>query len=100
MADLRGRQGRPPPPRLGLISFIFIQFLGKIWRNNTFLPSPLRLAPQDLGNSGSATALSLGVNWVQGRTYTYDPLRVGHVVYWNIEDFPDGGTKPKGPPVY
>ena len=37
--------GARDAPPLGPISFIFMQFSGKIWPNNRFLPPPLELAP-------------------------------------------------------
>ena len=39
----KGGQERPAPP--GPISFIFMQFSGKIWQNSRFLPPPLGFAP-------------------------------------------------------
>ena len=50
-----GRQGRAPPP-LRPNFFNFMQFLGKIGKNNRLAPPPLQLAHPPLGNPGSATA--------------------------------------------
>ena len=51
VADLRGREGRPPAQKF----FIFMQFSGKIGQIIGWHP-PLGLAPPSLGNPGSATA--------------------------------------------
>ena len=53
-----GRQGRAPPP-LGPNFFNFMQFLGKIGKNNRLVPPPLQLAHPPLGNPGSATGITL-----------------------------------------
>ena len=44
---LTGKSKGYPPP-LGLISFIFMQFLGTNWSNNRLAPPPLELVPHDL----------------------------------------------------
>ena len=46
-----------PPPSLGLNLFNFMQFLGKVGKNNRLAPPPLQLAHPPLGNPGSATAV-------------------------------------------
>ena len=56
LADLRGggHQGRAPSP-LSPNFFNFMQFWGKIGKNNRLAPPPLQLAHLLLGNPGSAT---------------------------------------------
>ena len=48
-----GHEACAPP--VGPISFIFMEFSGKIWPNNRLVP-PLGLTPLRLGNPGFATA--------------------------------------------
>ena len=52
--DPRGCQGPVPFP-LDPISFIFMQFSGNIWPNNSLAPPPWGLVPPPIGNLGSAT---------------------------------------------
>ena len=54
VADLRGREGRPPGPKF----FQFHAVFGKIWQNHMLAP-PGELAPPPQGNPGSATGHSL-----------------------------------------
>ena len=55
MADLRGREGREPPPSWGPKFFQFHAVFGKIWQYCMLAPPPRELAPPPRGNHGSAT---------------------------------------------
>ena len=63
VADLRGREGRPPGPKFSQFHAVF----GKIWQNR-MLVLPRELAPPPRGNPGSATAI-----------YIYIYIYISHV---------------------
>ena len=49
-------------PPLGLNSFIFMQFLAKIWQNNRLTHPPRELKLPSVGSPGSATAFACNVS--------------------------------------
>ena len=66
---------------LGPISFIFMQFLGKIWPNNRLAPPPWGLVAPVWGNPGSATVkLTSYLNAFNKNNL----LLISHSLQWSV----------------